>query len=279
MHSQSALCLISRHMLLLMTCHQLLLETGQATKTDEHVHRLITTVFEIRGVHFALEQLKEHYLWTYCLSELGRPGGSDVNGPHSHVYIDPCPASESKSPSDSRSRRTTKNKRAMKLAISVLFLAAASTGAPSVTLRRTMPTGHAENTLAENQKQTAMKIQNKVTPWIQHLEKILKLSIERQHNETSQLYKYIDDSIAHATSEVVKRITDLKENTDESLKALEENTKENLNSLKTITNDNNKKIIETTVNSNNSALALSLDWMSRRMDATEVRIYNLSSKL
>merc|ERR1711953_457017 len=174
-----------------------------------------------------------------------------------------------KSPSDSRSRRTTKNKRAMKLAISVLFLAAASTGAPSVTLRRTMPTGHAENTLAENQKQTAMKIQNKVTPWIQHLEKILKLSIERQHNETSQLYKYIDDSIAHATSEVVKRITDLKENTDESLKALEENTKENLNSLKTITDDNNEKIIENTVNSNNSALALSLDWMSKRMDATE----------
>ena len=36
-----------------------------------------------------------------------------------------------------------------------------------------------------------MKIQNEVTPWIQHLENILKLSIERQHNETSQLYKYI----------------------------------------------------------------------------------------
>ena len=106
MHSQSALCLISRHMLLHMTCHILLLETGQATKTDEHVHTLITTVFEIRGVHFALEQLKEHYLWTYCLSELGRPRGSDVNGPHSHVYIDPCPASGSKSTSDSRSRRT-----------------------------------------------------------------------------------------------------------------------------------------------------------------------------
>merc|ERR1712107_189368 len=174
-----------------------------------------------------------------------------------------------KSTSDSRSRRTTKNKRAMKLAISVLFLAAASTGAPSVGLRRTMPTGHAGNTLAENQKQTAMKIQNKVTPWIQHLEQILKLSIERQHNETSQLYKYIDDSIAHATSEVVKRITDLKENTDESLKALEENMKENLNSLKTITDDNNEKIIENTVNSNNSALALSLDWTSKRMDATE----------
>merc|ERR1712004_535358 len=159
-----------------------------------------------------------------------------------------------KSTSDSRSRRTNKNNRAMKLAISVLFLAAVSTGAPSVALRRTMPTGHAENTLAENQKQTAMKIQNKVTPWIQHLEKILKLSIERQHNETSQLYKYMDDSIAHATSEVVKRITDLKEN---------------LNSLKTITDDNNEKIIENTVNSNNSALALSLDWMSKRMDATE----------
>merc|ERR1712156_359520 len=175
-----------------------------------------------------------------------------------------------KSPSDSR-RRRTKSKRAMKLAIYVLFLTAASTGAPSLGLKRNMPIGHAENTLAENQKQTSMKIQNKVTPWIQHLENILKLSIERQHNETSQLYEYIDDSIAHATSEVVKRITDLKENTDESLKALEENMKENLNSLKTITDDNNEKIIENTVNSNNSALALSLDWMSKRMDATEVR--------
>merc|ERR1712223_1859906 len=174
-----------------------------------------------------------------------------------------------KSISDSRSRRTTKNKRAMKLAISVLFLAlaAASTGAPG--LKRNMPIGHAENTLAENQKQTSMKIQNEVTPWIQHLENILKLSIERQHNETSQLYKYIDASISHATAELVKRIKDLKENTDESLKALEENTKENLNSLKTITEDNNEKIIENTVNSNNSALALSLDWMSKRMDATE----------
>merc|ERR1712038_2024003 len=174
-----------------------------------------------------------------------------------------------KSISDSRSRRTTKHKRAMKLAISLLFIAAVSKEAPSVVLRRTMPTGHAENTLAQNQKQTAMKIQKDVVPWIQHLENILKLSTERQHNETSQLYKYMDASISHATAEVVKRITDLKENTDESLKALEENTKENLNSLKTITDDNNEKIIETTVNSNNSALALSLDWMSKRMDATE----------
>ena len=140
-----------------------------------------------------------------------------------------------------------------------------------MSLRRNMPIGHAESTLAHNQMQTAMKIQNNIVPWIQHLENILKLSIERQHNETSQLYKYIDDSIAHAASEVVKRITDLKENTDESLKVLEENMKENLNSLKTITDDNNEKIIENTVNSNNSALALSLDWMSKRMDATEVR--------
>merc|ERR1712038_1403545 len=142
-------------------------------------------------------------------------------------------------------------------------------GAPTLALKRNMPIGHAENTLAENQKQTSMKIRNEVTPWIQHLENILKLSIERQHNETSQLYKYIDASISHVTAELVKRITDLRENTDESLKALEENTKENLNSLKTITENNNEKIIETTVNSNNSALALSLDWMSKRMDAAE----------
>merc|ERR1712107_583464 len=110
-----------------------------------------------------------------------------------------------KSPPDSRSRRT-KHKRAMKLAISLLFIAAVSKEAPSVTLRRTMPTGHAENTLAQNQKQTAMKIQKDVVPWIQHLENILKLSIERQHNETSQLYKYIDATTSHTTAEGVKRI-------------------------------------------------------------------------
>merc|ERR1711936_1434713 len=173
-----------------------------------------------------------------------------------------------KSPSDSR-RRRTKTTRAMKLAIYVIFLAAASTGAPSLPLKRSMPIGHTENTLAENQKQTSMKIQNEVTPWIQHLENILKLSIERQHNETSQLYEYMDASISHVTAELVKRINDLKENTDESLKALAGNTKENLNSLKTITEDNNEKIIDNTVNSNKSALAMSLDWMSKRMDATE----------
>merc|ERR1712013_567109 len=119
-----------------------------------------------------------------------------------------------KSPSDSR-RRRTKSKRAMKPAIYLLFLAAASTGAPSLGLKRNMPIGHAENTLAENQKQTSMKIQNEVTPWIQHLENILKLSIERQHNETSQLYKYMDASISHVTAELVKRMNDLKETTDE----------------------------------------------------------------
>merc|ERR1711899_240316 len=144
-----------------------------------------------------------------------------------------------KSPSDSRSRRTTKNKRAMKLAISVLFLAAASTGAPSVALRRTMPTGHTENTLAENQKQTAMEIQNNIVPWIQHLEDSLKLSIERQHNETSQLHKYIEA--------LEKKIMYLKNDTDENLKALQENTKENLLSLRTMTNWNDEKILEATV--------------------------------
>merc|ERR1719422_1802688 len=81
----------------------------------------------------------------------------------------------------SMSQRTTVDHSTMKLAISILFLATTSTGAPSLSLRRTMPTRHAETTLAENQKQTAMKIQNQIVPWIQHLENMLKLSIERQH--------------------------------------------------------------------------------------------------
>ena len=139
----------------------------------------------------------------------------------------------------------------MKLAIYVLFLAAASTGAPSLPLKRNMPIGHAENTLAENQKQTSMKIQNEVTPWIQHLEKILKLSIERQHNETSQLYKYIEA--------LEKRIAYLKNDTDENLKALQENTKENLISLQTMTNWNDEKILEATVMNSMKHLDTSLN--------------------
>merc|ERR1712055_1014249 len=127
----------------------------------------------------------------------------------------------------------------MKLAISILFLATTSTGAPSVSLRRNMPIGHAENTWAQNQKLTAMKIQNNIVPWIQHLENILKLSIERQYNETSQLYKYIEA--------LENRIAYLKNDTDENLKALRENTKENLISLQTITSWNDEKILEATV--------------------------------
>merc|ERR1712079_187456 len=138
-------------------------------------------------------------------------------------------------------QRTTVVHSTMKLAISIFFLAATSTGAPSpsVSLRRTMPTGHAESALAHNQMQTAMKIQNDIVPWIQHLENILKLSIERQYTETSQLYKYIEA--------LENRIAYLKNDTDENLKAIQENTKENLISLQTMTNWNDEKILEATV--------------------------------
>merc|ERR1711936_853747 len=166
-----------------------------------------------------------------------------------------------KSPSDSRSRRT-KHKRAMKLAISILFLATTSTGAPSVSLRRTMPTGHAENTLVQNQKQTAMKIQHQLVPWIQHLENILKLSIERQHNETSQLHKYIEV--------LEKKIMYLKNDTDENLKALQENTKENLISLQTITNWNDEKILEASVMNSGTSGALNHLDTSQNTDSAPV---------
>merc|ERR1712113_574311 len=145
-------------------------------------------------------------------------------------------------------QRTTADHSTMKLAISILFLATTSTGAPSVALRRTMPTGHTENTLAENQKQTAMKIQNNIVPWIQHLEDSLKLSIERQHNETSQLHKYIEA--------LEKKIMYLKNDTDENLKALQENTKETLISLQTITNWNDEKILEAAVMNSGTSGAL-----------------------
>merc|ERR1712037_489171 len=161
----------------------------------------------------------------------------------------------------------------MELALSILFLAGSSAGAPAALadmgLARDMNTGHYQDTLATNQKQTAITITKDVLPKIEHNFNMLKLSIEREHNETSQLYEYIDASIAHATTAIIKTIIEMKTNTDESIKALEENTKENLVALKTINNENNQKILETTVNSNNSALALSLDWLSRRMDAAE----------
>merc|ERR1712165_607099 len=160
----------------------------------------------------------------------------------------------------------------MELALSILFLAGGSAAAPALAgmgLSRDMNTGHSLDTLATNQKRTAITITKDVLPKIEHNFNMLKLSIEREHNETSQLYEYIDASIAHATKAIIKTIIDMKTNTDESIKALEENTKENLVSLKTINKENNQKILETTVNSNNSALALSLDWLSKRMDAAE----------
>merc|ERR1719367_1967066 len=104
-----------------------------------------------------------------------------------------------------------------------------------------LPTRHANNTLTQNQKRTAMKIQNQIVPWIQHLENILKLSIERQHKETSQLYKYIEA--------LEKRIAYLKND-----------TKENFISLQTMTNWNDEKILEATViNSGSSGTLKHLD--------------------
>ena len=158
----------------------------------------------------------------------------------------------------------------MKFAISILFLAATSRAAPSISFSD-MNTGSVHNTLDRTQKATDIQITNKVMPDIQRNFDLIKQTNEREYKETSQIYEYIDASIAHATKSIMKAITDLKTNTDESIRALGENTRENLISLKTINNENNQKILEQTVASNDSALALSLNWMSRRMDAAEVR--------
>merc|ERR1712018_949389 len=144
-----------------------------------------------------------------------------------------------------RNRRNSSSSRSMELALSILFLAGSSAGAPAlpgIGLAHDMSTGHSLGTLANNQKRTAIKITKGVLPKIEHNFNMLKLSIEREHNETSQLYENIDASIAHATKAIIKTIIDLKTNTDESIKTLEENTKENLVSLKTINNEKQKDL-------------------------------------
>merc|ERR1712186_169431 len=170
-------------------------------------------------------------------------------------------------PQSSQDRRRNNSKN-MKFAISILFLAATSRAAPSISFSD-MNTGSVHNTLDRTQKATDIQITNKVMPDIQRNFNLIKQTNEREYKETSQLYEYIDASIAHATKSIMKAITDLKTNTDESIRALGENTRENLISLKTINNENNQKILEQTVASSDSALALSLNWMSRRMDAAE----------
>merc|ERR1712186_297642 len=167
---------------------------------------------------------------------------------------------------ESSQDRRRNNSKKMKFAISILFLAATSRAAPSIS---DMNTGSVHNTLDRTQKRTDMNIRKKVMPDIQRNFDLIKQTNEREYKETSQIYEYIDASIAHATKSIMKAITDLKTNTDESIRALGENTRENLISLKTINNENNQKILEQTVASNDSALALSLNWMSRRMDAAE----------
>merc|ERR1711881_836291 len=168
-------------------------------------------------------------------------------------------------PQSSQDRRRNNSKK-MKFAISILFLAATSRAAPSIS---DMNTGSVHNTLDRTQKATDIQITNKVMPDIQRNFNLIKQTNEREYKETSQIYEYIDASIAHATKSIMKAITDLKTNTDESIRALGENTRENFISLKTINNENNQKILEKTVDSSDSALALSLNWMSRRMDAAE----------
>ena len=161
----------------------------------------------------------------------------------------------------------------MEVAFFILVLAGSSIAAPqALGLARDMSTGNTLYTLATNQKRTAINIKTEVLPKIEHNFNMLKLSIAREHNETTQLYEYVDASIAHATKAIIQTIIDMKNNTDERINALEKNTKENFVSLKTVNNENNQKILERTVNSENSSLALSLDWMSKRMGAAEVRV-------
>lgn len=158
----------------------------------------------------------------------------------------------------------------MKQALALLFLAGSSivSALPSL-VPQSMDMGTATDTLATNQKTTAIQIKNEVLPKIERNFNLTKLVAEREYKETSQLYKYIDDSIAHATSAIIKTINDMKKNTDESISILEKNMKDNLVSLKTTTKENNEKILQSTVNSNSSALALSLDWLNKRMVAAE----------
>jgi len=159
----------------------------------------------------------------------------------------------------------------MKQTLALLFLAGSSiVSALPYGLPHSMDMGTATDTLATNQKTTAIQIKNEVLPKIERNFNLTKLVVEREYKETSQLYKYIDDSIAHATSAIIKTITDMKKNTDESISILEKNMKDNLVSLKTTTKENNEKILQSTVNSNSSALALSLDWLNKRMVAAEV---------
>merc|ERR1712226_1609091 len=103
-----------------------------------------------------------------------------------------------------RNRRNSSSSRSMELALSILFLAGSCAGAPGALLARDMSAGHSQDTLATNQKRTSIKITQDVLPKIEHNFNLLKLSIEREHNETSQLYEYIDASIAHATKAIIK---------------------------------------------------------------------------
>ena len=52
--------------------------------------------------------------------------------------------------------------------------------------------------------------QNEVLPKIDRNFNLTKLVAEREYKETSQLYKYIDDSIAHATSAIIKTINNIR---------------------------------------------------------------------
>merc|ERR1712226_218894 len=132
----------------------------------------------------------------------------------------------------------------MKQALALLFLAGSSivSALPSSHIN-SMDMGTATDTLATNQKTTAIQIKNEVLPKIERNFNLTKLVAEREYKETSQLYKYIDDSIAHATSAIIKTINDMKKNTDESISILEKNMKDNLVSLKTTTKENNDQIL------------------------------------
>lgn len=113
-------------------------------------------------------------------------------------------------------------------------------------------------------------IQNNVELKIEHNSKSLQKFINQSHNDTAEIYDYIDASIKNLASVVLKNIRELKNNTEDNIAALKENVKENLKSVEEANDATHITMIEAMVGKNDSALRITANWLEARDHRMEV---------
>eukprot|EP00092_Neocalanus_flemingeri_P070161 GFUD01086081.1.p1 GENE.GFUD01086081.1~~GFUD01086081.1.p1 ORF type:complete len:403 (-),score=128.86 GFUD01086081.1:21-1229(-) len=113
------------------------------------------------------------------------------------------------------------------------------------------------------------KLKDVIGADIQKNRKLLQELLDLHHNETAQIYKYIDESIEKLSKETFLTMSEFKNNTEDNLHNMDNTMKQNLQNINAKVESNDEKILESIIGTNGSVLSLTEEWMKKRSDAIE----------